>query len=600
MHDIMENGLFGVPIDVPGRNSVATDRSSQRSPNSPVQFDSFNLNNHSQTVAGFTMLPALQGEPINDLPASFHMSNRSSVMNSEAFVTSLGRNLSGDALPGCPRSISNTSFDEQFGGGTAISSSAIATLLATRSGLQENLNNLAISGPSSYPLDDFRSFVSNDCANALSSSFASSLNYGCGEVFGNLTGKEDIDRFPAPVELGRTPVRAGFQPYSSIGSLQLNSWIEPNGVNVSSGDPFASGKPTNELSLSLATSQPSIIDRRSVPDRCSEISCNHVTRHCLKETRLGAAQTSCSSKELSLGCNSYKAGQFSQVIVGSRYLHVIQEILAKIASYSLENVDQISSSTAWFKTGAGTPFSPSYPTEGGMLLMGSDESPGVNGRFEVPMDPALQKRALEAKRTQLLTLLQVVDERYSQCLDEIHTVISAFHAATELDPQIHTRFALQTISFLCKRLRDRISNQILALGAQLDSGDTRDMEGSFESSYLQKQWTLQQLKKKDHPLWRPQRGLPERSVSVLRAWMFQNFLHPYPKDAEKHLLAVKSGLTRSQVSNWFINARVRLWKPLIEEMYAEMNRRQAHQIEEGTYSNHRGQISISNPRFNVN
>lgn len=25
----------------------------------------------------------------------------------------------------------------------------------------------------------------------------------------------------------------------------------------------------------------------------------------------------------------------------------------------------------------------------------------------------------------------------------------------------------------------------------------------------------------------------------------------------------------SQVSNWFINARVRLWKPMIEEMYKE-------------------------------
>ncbi|WZY68304.1 hypothetical protein YC2023_000544 [Brassica napus] len=26
------------------------------------------------------------------------------------------------------------------------------------------------------------------------------------------------------------------------------------------------------------------------------------------------------------------------------------------------------------------------------------------------------------------------------------------------------------------------------------------------------------------------------------------------------------------VSNWFINARIRLWKPMIEDMYAEMNK----------------------------
>lgn len=29
------------------------------------------------------------------------------------------------------------------------------------------------------------------------------------------------------------------------------------------------------------------------------------------------------------------------------------------------------------------------------------------------------------------------------------------------------------------------------------------------------------------PVWRPQRGLPERAVTVLRAWLFEHFLHPY-------------------------------------------------------------------------
>nr|CAB3498879.1 unnamed protein product [Digitaria exilis] len=67
--------------------------------------------------------------------------------------------------------------------------------------------------------------------------------------------------------------------------------------------------------------------------------------------------------------------------------------------------------------------------------------------------------------------------------------------------------------------------------------------------------------------WRPIRGLPEGSVAVLRAWLFDHFLHPYPDDGEKLRLAVTTGLSRNQISNWFINARVRLWKPMIEEMY---------------------------------
>lgn len=134
--------------------------------------------------------------------------------------------------------------------------------------------------------------------------------------------------------------------------------------------------------------------------------------------------------------------------------------------------------------------------------------------------------------TKLLTNIWIVffwtqvDERYNQCVDEIHTVISAFHAATELDPHRHPRFALQTISSLYKNLRERISSQILKMGASCNKGNTREEDRTFETSFIQKRWALQQLQRKDHQFWRPQRGLPERSVSVLRAWMFQNFLHP--------------------------------------------------------------------------
>lgn len=69
------------------------------------------------------------------------------------------------------------------------------------------------------------------------------------------------------------------------------------------------------------------------------------------------------------------------------------------------------------------------------------------------------------------------------------------------------------------------------------------------------------------PVWRPQRGLPERAIAVLKTWLFDHFLHPYPSDADKHMLASQTGLTRNQVSNWFINARVRIWKPMVEEIH---------------------------------
>ncbi|KAK9700078.1 hypothetical protein RND81_08G216000 [Saponaria officinalis] len=70
-----------------------------------------------------------------------------------------------------------------------------------------------------------------------------------------------------------------------------------------------------------------------------------------------------------------------------------------------------------------------------------------------------------------------------------------------------------------------------------------------------------------HPVWRSQRGFPDKAVAVLRTWLFEHFLHPYPSDSDKQMLAQKTGLSRSQVSNWFTNARVRLWKPMVEEIH---------------------------------
>lgn len=53
----------------------------------------------------------------------------------------------------------------------------------------------------------------------------------------------------------------------------------------------------------------------------------------------------------------------------------------------------------------------------------------------------------------------------------------------------------------------------------------------------------------------------------------------YPTDTDKHLLAKQTGLSRNQVSNWFINARVRLWKPLVEEIHSlEMRQGRGSQV----------------------
>ncbi|KAK1312053.1 Homeobox protein ATH1 [Acorus calamus] len=333
---------------------------------------------------------------------------------------------------------------------------------------------------------------------------------------------------------------------------------------------------------------------------------SYVIQHSLNDTRLAmgseSGQTYCNN-EISLDCGSSHPVQFLHVLVGSKYLHVTQEILAKVARSALENRNIMDDLIGGSGVGESMSFSSNCSKERGpsMTYEYNDDLPfsAAEIRFQGFTELPLQRQGSNNKRVELLTLMKMVDHMYNQCCDHIQNIISAFQDATKSTiPQLHPHFALHTVSFLYKSLKGRIMSQILLFGRQPDDECRKEEERSFESAFLQKQWALQQLRKSDHQSWRPQRGLPEKSVSVLRTWMFQNFLHPYPKDSEKHLLAIKSGLTRNQVSNWFINARVRLWKPLIEEMYSEISRRS--RVEEGTSGDRRGCPIVINQGVQLN
>ncbi|XAR70804.1 hypothetical protein NMG60_11027806 [Bertholletia excelsa] len=547
-----ENDAFTVPLDTDDPNTIFADGIlSHLSTVPPAQPNSHLLNNENQMMSEFPALSMLQRVNMENPCTGLSSSNHVGFVACDGLIPRNGphgRNPNLDSSLSSSCHVNSMEVQERLMGGTLISAASLATLLAARSSPHDDLDDLATSRSLGHPVEILKRPASIDYFEALNSALATSVN--CGD-YGFLTGMDNQLDFGS----GRT----GFQPFQFMRSIDPIGWMSSENGNVGAVNPSGFPKLSNELSLSLATCHPSIIHGRGVPDQSSEISCTGVAQ--VNERRLSLEKSS----NIKYPCPSFDS---------CKYLQVIQKILAEIASYSLENLDQINNPGIRIGPAENLSFSSSSLDDRGYAVMASEG----DGRLEVWKDFVDQGQGVETKKEQLLTLLQVVDERYNQCLDEIHTVVSAFHAATELDPHLHTRFALQRVSTLYKNLRERISNQILAMGVYFDKGDTREEERLFEASFIQKQWALQQLRRKDHQLWRPQRGLPERSVSVLRAWMFQNFLHPYPKDAEKHLLAVKSGLTRSQVSNWFINARVRLWKPMIEEMYAEMNRRKGRRI----------------------
>ncbi|MBA0774380.1 hypothetical protein Gotri_009597 [Gossypium trilobum] len=256
------------------------------------------------------------------------------------------------------------------------------------------------------------------------------------------------------------------------------------------------------------------------------------------------------------------------VVLGSKYLRAVQELLDEVVNVG-KGIKTDPSGGTKEKTKAAK-------KEPVAAVNGDGSSAGENGVEPGAELTTAQRQELQMKKAKLVNMLDEVEQRYRQYHHQMQTVVASFEQAAGLGAaKSYTALALQTISKQFRCLKDAISCQTKATNKSLGEEDCLGvkMEGSrlrYVDNQIRQQRALQQLGMiQHHNAWRPQRGLPERAVCVLRAWLFEHFLHPYPKDSDKHMLAKQTGLTRSQVSNWFINARVRLWKPMVEEMYME-------------------------------
>ncbi|XP_030522482.1 BEL1-like homeodomain protein 1 [Rhodamnia argentea] len=307
------------------------------------------------------------------------------------------------------------------------------------------------------------------------------------------------------------------------------------------------------LSLSLSTEQSPLMSL----SRESDIR-GH-SRHQLpgiNEARASARNSSSSASNVVLGLHG--------VLLGSKYLKAVQELLDEVVNVGKE-----------MKSGSSAEGANKEKTK-----LGNKDSSKEDKKVELSSSGSelgmAQRQELQMKKAKLVDMIDEVEQRYKQYHSQMQVVVSSFEQAAGAGAaRSYTALALQTISRQFKCLKDAISLQIKATGRSLGEDGCMGvkMEGSrlrYVDHHFQQQRALHQLGMiHQNNTWRPQRGLPERAVSVLRAWLFEHFLHPYPKDSDKHMLAKQAGLTRNQVSNWFINARVRLWKPMVEEMYLE-------------------------------
>ncbi|KAJ9147960.1 hypothetical protein P3X46_030069 [Hevea brasiliensis] len=341
-------------------------------------------------------------------------------------------------------------------------------------------------------------------------------------------------------------------------------------------------RPSQGLSLSLSSSNPSSIGLQSFELRHTSNHQNHDNpqeemRFMNSSSRDGFFGKSVANIQqqqmmqdgfLTRTANLHHQGQFQ--LRNSRYLGPAQQLLNEFCSLGTKQTDQPRPK----------PHKPKqWDDENGSAS--SSSSSRKQSLY------SLEFMELQKRKTRLLSMLEEVERRYRHYCDQMKAVVSSFEAVAGAGAAtVYSALASKAMSRHFRCLRDGILAQIQATKKAMGEkdpvapGTTKGETPRLRvlDQALRQQRAVQQMTMMESHPWRPQRGLPERSVSVLRAWLFEHFLHPYPSDVDKHILARQTGLSRSQVSNWFINARVRLWKPMVEEMYLEETKEQDNNI----------------------
>lgn len=123
-----------------------------------------------------------------------------------------------------------------------------------------------------------------------------------------------------------------------------------------------------------------------------------------------------------------------------------------------------------------------------------------------------------------------VYKRYKQYYQQMQAAVAAFESVAGLSSAApFANLALKAMSKHFRCLKNAITDQLHFTSkshAKISSSDrdeTQRPENSGRATYAQRPFHSGFV---DQPVWRPQRGLPERAVTVLRAWLFDHFLHP--------------------------------------------------------------------------
>lgn len=131
-----------------------------------------------------------------------------------------------------------------------------------------------------------------------------------------------------------------------------------------------------------------------------------------------------------------------------------------------------------------------------------------------------------------------MDRRYNHYCEQMQMVVNSFDSVMGYGAATpYTALAQKAMSRHFRCLKDAIAAQLkltCELLGEKDAGGTSGITKGetprlrlLEQSLRQQRAFHQIGGMMEQEAWRPQRGLPERSVNILRAWLFEHFLHPY-------------------------------------------------------------------------
>jgi hypothetical protein len=154
-------------------------------------------------------------------------------------------------------------------------------------------------------------------------------------------------------------------------------------------------------------------------------------------------------------------------------------------------------------------------------------------------------------------------------------VVAIDRALLAEDAKAHARTELQVCAdkFLAKRRQ--ISEQLVAAAGAAAAANPQGLKSVSPSALLESfdascGAALDSAKARVESLAQPIQREPSKQTDLLKKWLYDHFDNPFPSDQEKLDLAELVGCSRRQVQNWFINARVRYWRPMVWRLAARI------------------------------